>query len=202
MNTSSENKTKKFYSGIFLIVVAILLSLGIHLMIREGSDELTNIYKDKLWTEEEINVIEKNRKNPDVIFNIGIDIRYGTSHLTKNITAFNIPNTDHIEKDVRKGVRLWRIAAKLGSRYAQRALSYAYQNGEGVIVNEYEAYIWWAIYQATNNDDDYIISPVSISDKWSLSRTEIKEAQKEALHRLNLIDERKKLTTANEETTK
>ena len=94
-----------------------------------------------------------------------------------------------VAKDLREGVRWYRAAAEQGHSNAQYNLGVAYWNGKGVITDEREAYIWFSLAKANG----YQKATDSLRESnWHdfLSKSEIRNANKEAARRMEAIENR------------
>ncbi len=94
-----------------------------------------------------------------------------------------------VVQDKREAVRWWHKAAEQGDAIAQALLGRSYLLGEGVIEDDREAYIWLSIAKANGSEEAGAI----LSDPFwrkTLSKSEIRSAQKEAAQRLETIENR------------
>ncbi len=98
-------------------------------------------------------------------------------------------NGHGVEQDYREAARWYRKAAEQGDAMAQANLGVAYANGDGVIEDDREAYIWWSIAKANGNE---IAADNLRRNNWRdyFSQSEIRDAQKEAARRLEVIESR------------
>lgn len=92
-----------------------------------------------------------------------------------------------VAKNKREAINLWRKAAEQGYASAQFALGLEYWSGKFLTQNHREAYIW--LFIAKTSGDEMAVNTLN-SLNWYLSQSEIREAQKEARHRLNAINNR------------
>ena len=109
----------------------------------------------------------------DAQFNLGVSYKKG----------------EGVTKDLREAVRWYRKAAEQGLAKAQDQLGGAYEKGEGVITDKREAYIWYSIAKV-NDDEDAANSLREINWRNYLSQAEIRSANKEAVRRMKVIENR------------
>ncbi|MDA8041342.1 MAG: tetratricopeptide repeat-containing serine protease family protein, partial [Pirellulales bacterium] len=104
--------------------------------------------------------------------------------------ALSYARGEGVAKNQRKAVNWFRKAAEQGSVDAQFILGAAYHDGRGVVADRREAYIWWSIAKA---GDDEVAAEALAETNWrsTLSRSEIRSAQKEAARRMEAIERRK-----------
>ena len=95
---------------------------------------------------------------------------------------------DGVAKDPRAAVRWFRMAAEQGDAKAQYNLGVAYWNGKGVITDKREAYIWFSLARA--NGDQGAADVLRSNDWHDLSKSEIRNANKEAARRREAIENR------------
>ena len=90
----------------------------------------------------------------------------------------------------REAVRWYRLAAEQGNAKAQNNLGASYWNGDGVIEDARESYIWYSIAKANGSKNAAKYLRLNPYHQY-LTAAEIKSAKREAARRLAAIDARK-----------
>ena len=91
-----------------------------------------------------------------------------------NLAVYHEEGT-HVEKDIKKAVELYRIAADLGHTLSENALgNYLYAGAEGIPTNEEEGKMYWRLAAAKGNRDaqfnlahSMLIDPESNDEQWN-----------------------------------
>ena len=84
-------------------------------------------------------------------------------------------------------ISIFRMQAKQGDADAQFYLGYAYWNGEGVVTDKREAYIWYSIAKA-NGYEGAANNLREMNWDQHLSKSEIRAARAEAKRRMEEIE--------------